>query len=186
MVAGLTKRERAALKALGGGRRTGPGGGFLGEGSADPSLEWAGMAADLLERKRKEDDRRRTVEEKKRFRETRTAIGARDWHTDMVAGQDFVEAAQPRLPASTWRLSVSVLSYYAMSLLVSIGLSLALMCLSDDTRTGLTGVLYFCFFFFSSLGNNKKAYNKPYNVRPWPHLASLRKSCLTQKHCVTA
>lgn len=97
MVAGLTNRERAALKAAGGRRLPGS----IADGSTDPSLVWAGEAAEVLERKRRDDERRRQVEEKKRFRETRTLIGARDWLSETRAGQEFVDVTLGRLPAST-------------------------------------------------------------------------------------
>ncbi|PWN44529.1 hypothetical protein IE81DRAFT_9716 [Ceraceosorus guamensis] len=85
MVAGLSKKDRARLKSA-------------GKPPARPAvssaLGWAGAGADMLERKRKEEERRRTREEKRRVREADTQIGGREWRADAV--QDEIAVAEAR------------------------------------------------------------------------------------------
>ena len=68
MYAGLSAYERTRLQQL-----------PLSPGVSAASAGWAGAGAELLERKRKEDEKRRSVEERRRTRETSSAIGALGW-----------------------------------------------------------------------------------------------------------
>ncbi|MCO5562289.1 hypothetical protein L7F22_015914 [Adiantum nelumboides] len=80
LAAGLSKRDRARVKSI--AKAATSSRALASGGSA--SLGWAGAGADMLEKKRKEEDKRRTMEEKRKVKEVYTEIGARDWREDLV------------------------------------------------------------------------------------------------------
>lgn len=61
---------------------------------------WAGAGAELLERKRKEDEKRRAVEERRRTREAKLAIGASHWRLTAMQTTAQAESLRSRLSAS--------------------------------------------------------------------------------------
>ncbi|KDN45092.1 hypothetical protein K437DRAFT_274346 [Tilletiaria anomala UBC 951] len=96
LVAGLNKKERSRLKSLAKGGK----GGIGSTSSEKANLDWAGAGADLLEKKRKEDERKKALEDKKRYREAQTAVGAMDWRTETLHRYESAESARRRLPLS--------------------------------------------------------------------------------------
>ncbi|KAK0555387.1 hypothetical protein OC845_000259 [Tilletia horrida] len=83
-------------------------------GSADPAaggenaallaaagVGWAGANAEMLERKRKEQEKRKAIEEKRRVRETLTSIGAKDWREQTKQEGTALEEVKDKLSAST-------------------------------------------------------------------------------------
>ncbi|WFD43189.1 hypothetical protein MPSI1_001844 [Malassezia psittaci] len=90
MYAGLSQRERTRLQHLPTSSRA---------GAHTAATVWAGAGAELLERKRKEDEKRKAVEERRRMRETVTAIGAVSWRTRAM--QSAVHADSIRKELST-------------------------------------------------------------------------------------
>ncbi|EPQ26010.1 uncharacterized protein PFL1_06464 [Pseudozyma flocculosa PF-1] len=96
LVAGLPKKERMRLKNLerAGKLGTNSAGGALG-------LGWAGSAADLLEKKRKEEEKRKVVEDRRKVREVKSAIGARDWKGQTLQSANHLDAVRGKLSLST-------------------------------------------------------------------------------------
>lgn len=90
MYAGLSAYERTRLQQL-----------PLSPGVSAASAGWAGAGAELLERKRKEDEKRRSVEERRRTRETSSAIGALGWRAAAMGCAAQAEAIRPRLSGAT-------------------------------------------------------------------------------------
>ncbi|KAN0061203.1 hypothetical protein ACQY0O_006938 [Thecaphora frezii] len=95
LVAGLSKKDRMRLKNLENAGKLGANaaGGALG-------LGWAGAAADMLEKKRKEEEKRKVVEDRRKVREIKSAIGAKDWKGQALQAANHVEAVRGRLSAS--------------------------------------------------------------------------------------
>lgn len=90
MFAGLPASERARLQLL-----------PKSPGAASASAGWAGAGAELLERKRKEDEKRRSVEERRRTREATSAVGSVGWRTAAIAAAAQAESVRPRLSEAT-------------------------------------------------------------------------------------
>lgn len=92
LVAGLTKKERMRIKSL-------ENAGKLGVNSAGGalSLGWAGSAADMLEKKRKEEEKRKVAEDRRKVREVKSAIGARDWRGEAFQATAHVNAVRGKL-----------------------------------------------------------------------------------------
>ncbi|KAK0523599.1 hypothetical protein OC834_004840 [Tilletia horrida] len=102
----------SALTALGptlsAASAAGAGAGDSGAGSnADSAallaggVGWAGANAEMLERKRKEQEKRKAVEEKRRIRENLTNIGARDWRGETTQQAESLDDVKDKLSAST-------------------------------------------------------------------------------------
>ncbi|KAL9939244.1 hypothetical protein V8E36_002057 [Tilletia maclaganii] len=62
---------------------------------------WAGANAEMLERKRKEQEKRKAADEKRRIRENLTNIGARDWRGETMQQAEELESISDKLSAST-------------------------------------------------------------------------------------
>ncbi|WFD37051.1 hypothetical protein MCUN1_003943 [Malassezia cuniculi] len=90
MYAGLPASERERLKQL-----------PKCPGASAASAGWAGAGAELLERKRKEDEKRRSVEERRRTREATSAVGAVGWQAAAMAAAAQAESIRPRLTEAT-------------------------------------------------------------------------------------
>lgn len=88
MYAGLSQRERVRLEHL---PKSGQG------GVHTAATVWAGAGAELLEKKRKEDEKRKAVEERRRTHEVKTAVGAPSWRTHAVQSAVQTDAARARL-----------------------------------------------------------------------------------------
>ncbi|WFD31030.1 hypothetical protein MSPP1_002059 [Malassezia sp. CBS 17886] len=58
---------------------------------------WAGAGAELLEKKRKEDERRRAVEDKRRTREAKSAVGALSWRRHAVQAAAQTDSLRAQL-----------------------------------------------------------------------------------------
>ncbi|SHO77307.1 Uncharacterized protein MSYG_1648 [Malassezia sympodialis ATCC 42132] len=88
MYAGLSQHERKRLQSL--------------PKTDHASLHtaasvWAGAGAELLERKRKEDEKRRAVEERRRTREAKLAIGASHWRLAAMQTAAQADSLRSRL-----------------------------------------------------------------------------------------
>lgn len=91
MYAGLTQRERARLQQL----PTSSQGGVH-----TAATVWAGAGAELLEKKRKEDEKRKAVEERRRTREAKSAIGAVSWRTHAMQSAVQTDAMRAHLSSA--------------------------------------------------------------------------------------
>lgn len=60
---------------------------------------WAGAGADLLERKRKEEEKKTKETERKRLKEQHTEIGGRDWLKEVIAEDLACQENRASLPA---------------------------------------------------------------------------------------
>lgn len=60
---------------------------------------WAGAGADLLERKRKEEEKKTKETERKRLKEQHTEIGGRDWLKEVIAEELACQENRASLPA---------------------------------------------------------------------------------------
>ena len=88
MYAGLTEDERARLDSLA----------KQNASSAHTSASvWAGAGAELLEKKRKEDEKRRAIEDRRRTREVKSAIGASHWRLSAMQTAAQTETLRSRL-----------------------------------------------------------------------------------------
>ncbi|SNX85200.1 related to HFI1 - adaptor protein required for structural integrity of the SAGA complex [Melanopsichium pennsylvanicum] len=95
LVAGLPRKERLRLKNL---EKAGKlGAGAIG-GAA--SLGWAGSAADMLEKKRKDEEKRKVAQDRKKVREYKSAIGAKDWRGHAVQANQQIAAVRGKLSFS--------------------------------------------------------------------------------------
>ena len=96
LTAGLSRKERARIKnvpkAMTHSRAL--------AGGATSSLGWAGAGADMLEKKRKDEEKRRSMEEKKRVKEVYTQIGAKDWRSSILSGTAQIASVHDRLSLS--------------------------------------------------------------------------------------
>ena len=91
MYAGLTEEERTRLDSLA----------KQNTSSAHTSASiWAGAGAELLEKKRKEDEKRRAIEDRRRTREVKTAIGASHWRLAAMQTAAQTETLRSRLPTT--------------------------------------------------------------------------------------
>lgn len=88
MVSGLSKKERQRLQAA-------------SRPAARPAtagaVGWAGSGADMIEKKRKDEEKRRTKDDKKRIREVETHIGRKDWRAEAIQNEANVMASRERL-----------------------------------------------------------------------------------------
>lgn len=91
LFAGLSQRERKRLQLL---PRSGT------SAVATGSAGWAGAGAELLEKKRKEDEKRKSIEEKRRTREAKSAIGAVSWQSMALQAASQAENLRPRLSSA--------------------------------------------------------------------------------------
>lgn len=88
MYAGLTEEERARLDSLA----------KQNASAAHTSASvWAGAGAELLEKKRKEDEKRRAIEDRRRTREVKSAIGASHWRLSAMQTAAQTETLRSRL-----------------------------------------------------------------------------------------
>ena len=91
MYAGLSSQERARLQQL---PKT-------NQASMHTAASvWAGAGAELLEKKRKEDEKRRAVEEWRRTREAKLAIGAEHWRIAAMQTAAHTETQRTHLSTS--------------------------------------------------------------------------------------
>ncbi|UZJ54269.1 hypothetical protein CBS101457_003589 [Exobasidium rhododendri] len=97
LTAGLSRKDRARIKNIPKNMTHSKG---LGSG-ASSSLGWAGAGADMLEKKRKEEEKRRSIEEKKRVKEVQTQIGAKDWKDQILLGSEQVASVHGKLSLTT-------------------------------------------------------------------------------------
>jgi transcriptional coactivator HFI1/ADA1 len=96
LTAGLSRKDRARIKNIP-KTMTHTRGSTSG---ATSSLGWAGAGADMLEKKRKDEEKKRSIEEKKRVKEVYTQIGAKDWKSQILAGSAQVASVHDRLSLS--------------------------------------------------------------------------------------
>lgn len=92
LVAGLPRKERLRLKNL---DKAGKLGANAVGGAA--SLGWAGSAADMLEKKRKDEEKRKVAEDRKKVRQYKSAIGAKDWKGQAIYGNQQIAAVRSKL-----------------------------------------------------------------------------------------
>ncbi|TKY89927.1 hypothetical protein EX895_001225 [Sporisorium graminicola] len=95
LVAGLPRKERLRLKNL---EKAGKLGANAVGGAA--SLGWAGSAADMLEKKRKDEEKRKVAEERRKVRQYKSAIGAKDWKGQAVQATQQIAAVRTKLSFS--------------------------------------------------------------------------------------
>ena len=93
LVAGLNKQERLRLKNLGKAGK----GSFGVTAAEKANLDWAGAGADMLEKKRREDERKRHIEERRRYREAQTTIGAKSWKAETLQEHEAADFVRGRL-----------------------------------------------------------------------------------------
>lgn len=93
LVAGLPRKERLRLKNL---EKAGKLGGFGSIGVA-ASLGWAGSAADMLEKKRKEEEKRKVAEDRRKVRLYKSAIGAKDWKGQAIEANQQIASVRGKL-----------------------------------------------------------------------------------------
>lgn len=91
MYAGLAQHERQRLQSL-------PKTDHASTHTA--ASVWAGAGAELLERKRKEDEKRRAVEERRRTREAKLAIGASHWRLAAMQTAAQADSLRSRLSST--------------------------------------------------------------------------------------
>ncbi|WFD25886.1 hypothetical protein MNAN1_000854 [Malassezia nana] len=91
MYAGLTQYERERLHSL-------PKTDHASTHTA--ASVWAGAGAELLERKRKEDEKRRAIEERRRTREAKLAIGASHWRLAAMQTAAQADSLRSRLSST--------------------------------------------------------------------------------------
>lgn len=92
LVAGLPRRERLRLSSLEKAGKMG-----LNHTSGAASLGWAGAAADMLEKKRKDEEKRKVAEDRRKVRQYKSAIGARDWKGQAIQATQQVGAVKGKL-----------------------------------------------------------------------------------------
>lgn len=92
LVAGLPRKERLRLKNL---EKAGKLGAKSVGGAA--SLGWAGSAADMLEKKRKDDEKRKIAEDRRKVRLYTSAIGAKDWKGQAIQATQHLTSVRPKL-----------------------------------------------------------------------------------------
>ncbi|CCF50556.1 hypothetical protein NDA11_006581 [Ustilago hordei] len=95
LVAGLPRKERLRLKKL---EKVGKLGANAIGGAA--SLGWAGSAADMLEKKRKDEEKRKVAEDRRKVRHYKSAIGAKDWKGQAVQATQQIAAVRGKLSFS--------------------------------------------------------------------------------------
>lgn len=96
LTAGLSRKDRARIKSIPKNMTHSKG---LASGAAS-SLGWAGAGADMLEKKRKEEEKRRSYEERKRVKEVHTQIGAKDWKDQILKDSAQITNVHERLSLS--------------------------------------------------------------------------------------
>lgn len=92
LVAGLPRKERLRLKNL---ENAGKLGANAVGGAA--SLGWAGSAADMLEKKRKDEEKRKVAEDRRKVRQYKSAIGAKDWRGEAIQATQQIAAVRSKL-----------------------------------------------------------------------------------------
>ena len=92
LVAGLPRKERLRLKNL---EKAGKLGANAIGGAA--SLGWAGSAADMLEKKRKDEEKRKVAEDRRKVRQYKSAIGAKDWKGQAIQATQQIAAVRGKL-----------------------------------------------------------------------------------------
>lgn len=97
LTAGLSRKERSRIRNV---PKQLTNSHSMGSNGAS-SLGWAGAGADMLEKKRKEEEKRRSIEEKQRAREAYTDIGSKDWKSIALQSQSQVTLAHDRLSLTT-------------------------------------------------------------------------------------
>uniref|UniRef100_V5ESC0 Uncharacterized protein n=1 Tax=Kalmanozyma brasiliensis (strain GHG001) TaxID=1365824 RepID=V5ESC0_KALBG len=98
LVAGLPRKERLRLKNL---EKAGKLGANAVGGAA--SLGWAGSAADMLEKKRKDEEKRKVAEDRRKVRLHKSAIGAKDWKGQAIQATQQIAAVRGKLSFSVMR-----------------------------------------------------------------------------------
>lgn len=102
LVAGLTNNERARLKNIGQPIRAGLGGQSSNSGSIQGSianLGWAGAGADLLGKKRRDEEKRKMMEDKRKVRELMTDVGSKDWRSNATQAEANLSTIKEKLPS---------------------------------------------------------------------------------------
>ncbi|MCO5588200.1 hypothetical protein L7F22_042155 [Adiantum nelumboides] len=97
LTAGLSRKERSRIRNV---PKQLTNSHSMGSNGAS-SLGWAGAGADMLEKKRKEEEKRRSIEEKQRAREAYTEIGSMDWKRTALQSQSQVTFTHDRLSLIT-------------------------------------------------------------------------------------
>ncbi|KAJ9473971.1 Transcriptional regulator of RNA polII [Pseudozyma hubeiensis] len=92
LVAGLPRKERLRLKNL---ENVGKLGANAVGGAA--GLGWAGSAADMLEKKRKDEEKRKVAEDRRKVRQYKSAIGAKDWKGQAIQATQQIAAVRGKL-----------------------------------------------------------------------------------------
>ncbi|SJX64043.1 related to HFI1-adaptor protein required for structural integrity of the SAGA complex [Sporisorium reilianum f. sp. reilianum] len=95
LVAGLPRKERLRLKNL---EKAGKLGANAVGGAA--SLGWAGAAADMLEKKRKDEEKRKVADDRRKVRQYKSAIGAKDWKGQAIQATQQIAAVRTKLSFS--------------------------------------------------------------------------------------
>ncbi|SPO28102.1 related to HFI1 - adaptor protein required for structural integrity of the SAGA complex [Ustilago trichophora] len=95
LVAGLPRKERLRLKNL---EKAGKLGANAVGGAA--GLGWAGSAADMLEKKRKDEEKRKVAEDRRKVRQYKSAIGAKDWKGQSIQATQQIAAVRGKLSFS--------------------------------------------------------------------------------------
>lgn len=91
MYAGLSEDERARLDML--SKQS-------AAGAHTSASVWAGAGAELLEKKRKEDEKRRAIDERRKAREVKSAIGASHWRLAAMHTAAQTEALRSHLSST--------------------------------------------------------------------------------------
>ncbi|PWZ03654.1 hypothetical protein BCV70DRAFT_209895 [Testicularia cyperi] len=96
LVAGLPRKERMRLINLEKSGKLGANsiGGVAG-------LGWAGSAADMLEKKRRDEEKRKVAEDRRKVRQFKSAIGARDWKGHAIDASHQIASVRGMLSFST-------------------------------------------------------------------------------------
>lgn len=95
LVAGLPRKERLRLKNL---ENVGKLGANAVGGAA--GLGWAGSAADMLEKKRKDEEKRKVAEDRRKVRQYKSAIGAKNWKGQAIQATQQIAAVRGKLSFS--------------------------------------------------------------------------------------
>lgn len=97
LVASLTDKERQRIKTA--GRQANK-----SAAAGASALSWAGAGADLLEKRRKEEEKRTKEAEKRRLREVHTEIGGRDWVQEAISEELAKQENRAKLPVGALSL----------------------------------------------------------------------------------
>lgn len=98
LAASLPIKERQRIKAAG---KPSERAGISGPNTSS----WAGAGADLLEKRRKEEEKKSKEAERKRLREVHTEIGSIDWTRETLLAEAAKQEVRPKLPVGSYLTS---------------------------------------------------------------------------------